>query len=79
MANLTRKYTTVSIPIPLNDKIKNFIEPTGFTSVSSFVTYILRQILSDMPKVEPGMLDGVFARENEEKVKARLRSLGYLK
>ena len=38
-----KKYTTVSIPTPLVEKIKEHIEGTGFTSVSSYVTYVLRE------------------------------------
>lgn len=69
------KITTISIPQPLAEKIKKRIEGTGFNSVSSYVTYILRQVLSstgtDTAK-EP------FSEEDERKVKERLKSLGYL-
>ncbi|HEC39590.1 MAG TPA: CopG family transcriptional regulator, partial [bacterium] len=36
------EYTTVSIPKPLADKVKNRMKGTGFSSVSSYVTYVLR-------------------------------------
>lgn len=81
MAKKPSKYTTVSIPIQLNEKLKELIQPTGFSSVSSFVTYVLRQIISqDRPNPEEKpKLNELFSKEDEEKVKARLRSLGYLK
>ena len=66
------KHTTVSIPKPLAEKVDELIEGTGFTSVSSFVTYVLRQIVSEREHAEP------FSKEDEEKVKARLRALGYI-
>ena len=68
--------TTISIPKPLADKLKQRIEGTGFRSVSSYVTYILRQVLSsEEPKNQN---KEAFSKEAEEKVKQRLRSLGYL-
>ena len=68
----TNKYTTVSIPSPLNDKIQELIKNTGFNSTSGFVTYVLRQIVSD--STAKG-----FSKKDEQKVKDRLKSLGYLK
>lgn len=70
-----KKYTTVSIPTPLVEKIKKRIEGTGFTSVSSYVTYILREVIANMDEDED---EDVFSKEDEEKVKERLRALGYL-
>ena len=69
-----RKYTTVSIPKPLYDKIKKFIEGTGFTSVSDYVTYVLREVLASVGE-EGGE---ALSKEEEEKIKARLRALGYI-
>lgn len=66
------KYTTVSIPSQLNDKIQDLIKNTGFNSSSSFVTYVLRQIVSDATAKG-------FSKKDEERVRERLRSLGYLK
>ncbi len=70
-----KKYTTVSIPKPLYDKIKTRIEDTGFTSVSDYVTYVLREVLASLEEEEK---EEVFSKEEEEKVKERLRALGYL-
>jgi len=67
------KYTTVSIPKILAEKIKKKIEKTGFSSVSDYVTYILREIISNTEEKKEA-----FSKEDEEKVKRRLKSLGYL-
>jgi len=69
-------YTTVSIPKPLADKIKNRMKGTGFSSVSSYVTYVLRQVLSSIEEEERSKQ--AFTKEEEEKVKQRLRDLGYI-
>ncbi len=70
-----RKHTTVSIPIPLYKKIKARINGTGFTSVSDYVTYVLREVLASLEEDDK---EEAFSEEEEEKVKERLRALGYL-
>ena len=69
-----KKFTTVSIPAPLFRKIEERIKGTGFTSVSSYVTYVLREVVSEEEedKSEP------FTKEDEKRVKERLKALGYL-
>jgi len=69
-----KKYTTISIPTPLAEKIKSRIEGTGFNSLSSYVTYVLREVISGMEDEK----DDGFSKEDEERVKDRLRALGYL-
>ena len=70
------EYTTVSIPKPLVEKIKNRMKGTGFPSVSSYVTYVLRQVISSIDEEEKSK--EAFTKEEEEKVKQRLRDLGYI-
>jgi len=70
------EYTTVSIPKPLAEKIKERMKGTGFSSVSSYVTYVLRQVLSSIEAEERSKQ--AFTKEEEEKVKQRLRDLGYI-
>ena len=70
------EYTTVSIPKPLAEKIKERMKGTGFSSVSSYVTYVLRQVLSSIEQEEKEKQ--AFSKEEEEKVKQRLRDLGYI-
>lgn len=70
------EYTTVSLPKPLVEKIKERMKGTGFSSVSSYVTYVLRQVLSSIEEDERSKQ--AFTKEEEEKVKQRLRDLGYI-
>ncbi len=67
-------YTTVSIPKPLADKIKKRIVKTGFSSVSDYVTYVLREIISNIE--EKGKKE-IFSKEEEELIRRRLKGLGY--
>lgn len=70
------EYTTISIPKVLSEKIKERMKGTGFSSVSSYVTYVLRQVLSSIEEEERSKQ--AFTKEEEEKVKQRLRDLGYI-
>ncbi len=69
-----KKFTTISIPTQLAEKIKKRIEGTGFHSLSSYATYVLREVISGTEEDE----GEAFSKEDEEKVKERLRALGYL-
>ena len=72
-----KKFTSVSIPVPLFKKVEARIQGTGFTSVSSYVTYVLREIISEEERRDDE--DGSpFSKEDEERVKERLRALGYI-
>jgi Arc/MetJ-type ribon-helix-helix transcriptional regulator len=72
MAEKKSKFSTVSLPKGLVDKIKVKIKDTGFHSPSAYVAFVLRQLLS-----EPDS-DGVFSKDEEEQIRKRLRSLGYI-
>jgi len=70
------KYTTVSIPITLYKRIKEMIKDTGFTSVSQFVIYVLREVISSM---EEEKIKGESISEEEKKrIIERLKRLGYI-
>ncbi len=67
-----KKEYTLSIPASLAEKIKERIEGTGFDSISSYVTYVLRELLTEDEE------ENKLTKEDEEKIKERLRALGYL-
>jgi Arc/MetJ-type ribon-helix-helix transcriptional regulator len=69
-----KKFTTISIPTHLAEKIKKRIKGTGFTSLSSYATYVLREIISGSTEEH----EEAFSKEDEQKVRERLRALGYL-
>ncbi len=85
-------YTTISLPKPLVEKIKKRCEGTGFNSVSSYVTYVLRQVISNIEtKEEPEKESSqpqttgprpqtkeAFSKEDEDIVRERLKALGYI-
>lgn len=64
----------ISIQISKNiyEKAKKFIEDQGgFSDVEELIEFLLNEVLSEEE------LDKKLTREEEEKVKKRLRSLGY--
>jgi Arc/MetJ-type ribon-helix-helix transcriptional regulator len=68
-----KKFTTVSIPTPLFKKIQDRAKGTDFTSVSSYVAHVLREAITEEPDEEQPL-----SEEDEERIKDRLRALGYL-
>ncbi len=75
---MDRDITTISIPKPLAEKIRTRIQGTGFRTVSSYITYVMRQVLSKVEEKEDAKPREVFTEKDEAEVKARLKSLGYL-
>lgn len=65
--------TKVLIPTSLYKKIEEKIKGSKNLSVSSYITKVLRERLA---KEEAAQQD--FSKEDEEKVKERLKALGYL-
>jgi hypothetical protein len=61
----------------LFEKTRVRLNGTGFTSVSSYVTFVLREILSTSATEKKPRQREAFAAEDEARVKSRLRGLGY--
>jgi metal-responsive CopG/Arc/MetJ family transcriptional regulator len=68
-----KEFKTVSIPTSLYKKIEEVIKGTEVSSVSSYITKVLRETLSRGQEKQE-----VFSKEDEEKVKERLKALGYI-
>ena len=69
------KVASVSIPTTLFKKLQDRIKGTGFDSVSDYVTYLLQEVMAELEMTTP---QEHFSKDDEERVKERLRSLGYL-
>jgi Arc/MetJ-type ribon-helix-helix transcriptional regulator len=69
------KYTTVSIPDSLRQRVENMIRGSGFKSVSDYVTYVLREVVA---MHEEEKLSHPFDKKDVERIKARLKALGYI-
>lgn len=70
---MEQRFKTVEIPTDLYRKIEEKIKDTETASVSDYITQILEKSLSEDQKAEPTL-----SKEDEEKVKERLKALGYM-
>ena len=70
---MEKEFTAVSIPTSLYKKIEEAVRDTEDPSVANYVANLIRESL-DKDKAP----DEVFSPEDEEKVKERLKALGYI-
>ena len=70
---MDKEFTSISIPTSLYKKIEETIKGTETASVSAYIVNLLREALSK-EEAKPE----VFNAEEEEKVKDRLKALGYI-
>jgi len=68
---------SVSIPKDLAEKLRKRAENAEFKSLSSYIIYILRQVASRIETDERAK-NKIVTKEDEAKIKEKLRSLGYL-
>ena len=66
-----RKYTTITIPSLLFEKIQDSIKKTGFSSVSDYATYILRETIAELKTSRS-------RSKTEGAVMSKLKALGYI-
>jgi metal-responsive CopG/Arc/MetJ family transcriptional regulator len=65
---------TIKIPRPLYENLAKIIQESGFHSVTEFIVYVLRDLISSKEMVKESSL----SNKEIEMVKKRLKSLGYL-
>ena len=65
---------TIKIPKQLYNSLKNQIKDTGFSSVTEFIVYIMRDIASSGPIDK----DIKLTKTEISQIKKRLKELGYL-
>ena len=68
------EYGEIKIPKEIIRKIEERIQGTEFDSVESYVTFVLEEVIKD----EKEESEETISEQDEEKVKERLRALGYL-
>ena len=70
---MEKEFTDVSIPTSLYKKMEEKIKGSEITSVSRYVAKVLRESLSKEEATQEAL-----TKEDEEKVKKRLKALGYI-
>ena len=69
---MENKFSSVSLPKELIEKIKRRVKGTGFTSVSSFVEYVMRELVAEEKEKR------AFSDDDSRRVRDRLKALGYI-
>lgn len=69
------KKVSINISKEIYEKAKKYVENSGgeFNSVEEFIEFVLKEVLE-----EEGEEKQVYTPEEEEEIKRRLKSLGYL-
>ena len=65
-----RRYTTITVPTVLFNRLQDKIKGTSFSSVSDYVTYILRETIAENELKKKG--------KTNANVVEKLRALGYV-
>ncbi len=74
---MVKSYNEISIPRELADKLSKRAKETGFSSLSSYAAYVLRQVVSNL-EAEERAKNKAYSEKDEKKVKEKLKKLGYL-
>jgi len=62
---------TINIPRGLSEKVNERMKKMGFTSIQHYIAHVLQQVVAEEEQE-------VYTKEEEEKIKERLRAMGYL-
>lgn len=68
---------TIKIPRTLYERLKNVIEGSTYRSVNEFIIHVLRDLLA-VSELKSDLSLEAMTKEEIEKIRDRLRSLGYL-
>ncbi|HCA48658.1 MAG TPA: CopG family transcriptional regulator [Armatimonadetes bacterium] len=74
MAKKTPDRHTLTIPSLLHEQLEEMVKETEFESVEDFVVFVLRDVVAGRKRSS----GTEYSADEVERVKDRLRSLGYL-
>lgn len=76
----TTSKVTIKIPGTLYNRLSEIVAGSGFNSVTDFVVYVLRDLVSTSSEspMKGEMEEGSLNKEEIEAIRRRLKSLGYL-
>ncbi|MFQ6070044.1 MAG: CopG family transcriptional regulator [Candidatus Aminicenantales bacterium] len=70
---------TIKIPRPLYNRMAEIVEGSGFNSVTDFIVYVLRDLVSTREESEiEEIREGNLSKKEIDAIRKRLKSLGYL-
>lgn len=65
---------TIELPLSIIDRVEDRVHKTEFRDVEEYVTYVLEEVLSQVEQKN----DNDTEKIDEDEVRSRLESLGYL-
>ncbi|HPI71898.1 MAG TPA: CopG family transcriptional regulator [bacterium] len=69
---------TIKIPRPLYNHLSHIVSDSGFNSVTDFIVFVLRDLISNQTTTAAGPNNQTALSPQEiEAIRARLKSLGY--
>lgn len=68
---------TIKIPRNLYNRLHEIVSDSGFNSVTDFIVYVLRDLVTNRAKTSQDQ-DSELTQEEVEAIRRRLKSLGYL-
>ena len=69
---------TLKLPRTLYEKLQKIIEGTGYSSVTEFVVYVLRDLVSSDDFIKRNDEISELTEKEIKAIRKRLRNLGYL-
>jgi len=74
------KKVTIKIPRILYNKLSTIVSDSGFNSVTDFIIYVLRDLLSNSNSlnISDKKENNILSKEEINAIRKRLKSLGYL-
>ena len=69
---------TISIPDEIYEKMEKRAKESDFKTADEYVEYVLKQIIERLEEEKEEPEEEAYSDEDEEKVKERLKALGYL-
>lgn len=66
-------FVSLQIPKDIYEKLSQRIDGTEFKSVQEYVTFVLKEVVSEEEEEEE-----IYNEADEEEIKERLKGLGYL-
>ena len=70
---MKKQKVTIKIPKPLYENLRKIIGESGFNSVTDFIVYVLRDLVSSRSAEKESL-----THEEIELIKKKLKSLNYL-
>lgn len=79
MAKESESKVTIKIPRPLYNHLAEIVKDSGFNSVTDFIVFVLRDLISNQSHESPmPSQPSALTPQEIEAIRSRLKSLGYL-